>query len=175
MMRRWAWLALGLGLLAACAPTLAPTPIPTQPLIQPTPTDTPLPTTPTATADAISASDVSPEPPLATSRDGANSPGSDPIASELVALAQRQLAEQLDLPSRRIHLVEVFPVRWLDTSLGCPQPDVTYPQGPVNGYRIVVSAGDAQFIFHSDFDRVIQCAAEDEVLPDRQATAEADA
>ncbi len=91
---------------------------------------------------------------------------SDPVASELVALAQRRLAQDLGLPAQRIRLVEVTAVIWPDTSLGCPQPGETYAQGTFDGYRIVLSASDQEYIFHTDFDRAIPCAAEDERLPE---------
>lgn len=89
----------------------------------------------------------------------------DPIAADMVALAQRRLAEDLDLPTSRMRLVELTAMTWPDTSLGCPQPDATYRQQPVDGYRIVLSAGDDEYIFHADFNGLIPCDASDEQLP----------
>ncbi len=90
----------------------------------------------------------------------------DPVAAELVRLAQQRVARQLDLPLRRIRIVDVRAMRWTDNSLGCPQPDQTYAQVEVDGYRIVVSAGEQEYIFHADFDRLLPCDAENEQLPD---------
>lgn len=88
----------------------------------------------------------------------------DPVAAELALLAQQRVAETLDLPVRRIHIVSVRAVRWTDSSLGCPQPDQSYAQAEIDGYRIVVSAGEREYAFHSDFDRLILC--ESEPLPE---------
>lgn len=89
----------------------------------------------------------------------------DPIAAELTALAQRRLADTLDLPLRRIHVVSVEPVTWTDTSLGCPQPDGQYAPATIDGYRLVLEAGETEYVFHSDFDRLIPCANESRPSP----------
>jgi hypothetical protein len=90
----------------------------------------------------------------------------DPVAAEMVALAQRRLADQLELPSRRIQVVDAAPYTWSDSSLGCPQPGVNYPPISIDGYRIVLEAADQQYIFHTDSTQLIACPAENEQLPD---------
>lgn len=89
----------------------------------------------------------------------------DPVAAELVALAQRRVAQMLDLPARRVRLVDLVPVTWEDNSLGCPLPGQSYVPVRVNGYRIVVAAGDETYIFHTDTESIAPCAAENERLP----------
>jgi hypothetical protein len=89
----------------------------------------------------------------------------DPIAAELVTIAQRLVAQDLDLPTRRVRFVEAEPYAWTDSSLGCPVPGQSYTSVDTNGYRIVVSVGDEQYIFHTDFDRVLPCDRENEQLP----------
>jgi hypothetical protein len=89
----------------------------------------------------------------------------DPVAVEMAALAQRRLAEELDLATRRIHIVDVGFYTWVDSSLGCPQPGQSYPMIQTGGYRIVLAAGDQEYIFHSDTTQVIPCDAAREVLP----------
>jgi len=88
----------------------------------------------------------------------------DPVAAELVRLAQRVLAARLDLPLRRVSWVEVEAYRWWDTSLGCPATGQTYSSVDVPGYRIVLQAGDALYAFHSDAERLFPCAQGAEVL-----------
>lgn len=90
----------------------------------------------------------------------------DPIAAEMFNLAQRQLAQQLDLPARRIQLVDMFPVTWADTSLGCPQADTSYTPAALAGYRLVVAVGAERYAFHTDSERLYPCPAGREVLPD---------
>jgi hypothetical protein len=88
----------------------------------------------------------------------------DPVAAELVRLAQQLVASQLDLPVRRVSWVSVEAFRWWDTSLGCPRAGQTYEQVDVPGYRIVLQAGDALYAFHTDSERLFPCAAGIEVL-----------
>jgi hypothetical protein len=40
-----------------------------------------------------------------------------------------------------VTIVSSEAVTWPDRGLGCPLPGVEYPQVPVDGYRVVVSAG----------------------------------
>lgn len=89
----------------------------------------------------------------------------DPVAADTVAVAQRRLADQLGLPMVRIRVVDVMPVTWTDSSLGCPQPGQTYTPITIFGYRIVLMAGETEYIFHSDSTQVLACPAENEQLP----------
>jgi hypothetical protein len=96
----------------------------------------------------------------------------DPAAAELVALAQRRLSQELDLPARSIQLIEVQPYTWTESSLGCPIPGQQYLAATADGYRIVLQAGDRRYLFHSDSDRIISCDPKNELLPG-EATPEA--
>jgi hypothetical protein len=90
----------------------------------------------------------------------------DPLAMELVALAQRRLAAQLDLPTSRIRVVDVMPFTWTDSSLNCPRPGQEYAALRVDGYRIVLAAGDNDYLFHSDSTQLSACDPRYEQLPD---------
>ncbi len=158
--------------LAACASGGTPVVEPTQQLIPPTITDTP------ASAPVTSTPLELPRPsdlamtPVGTLESIDQSPSldeqlaNDPVAAELAALAQRRVAQELNLPTRRVQIVEVVAYAWTDTSLGCPIPGENYSPGEVDGYRIVLSAGEQQYIFHTDFDRVIPCDSANEQLPE---------
>jgi hypothetical protein len=89
----------------------------------------------------------------------------DPVAAELAALAQRRLSEELEVSVRRVRILEVTPYTWTDSSLGCPLEGGEYSPVQIDGYRIVLAVGDSEYIFHTDFDRLIPCDAENEVLP----------
>jgi hypothetical protein len=89
----------------------------------------------------------------------------DPIAAELATLAQRRVADELDLPLRRVDVIGLRAITWTESSLGCPQPDQTYTPVEIDGYRIVISAAENLYIFHSDSERLALCAPEDELLP----------
>jgi hypothetical protein len=153
---------------SACATDATPFVEPTQRLIPPTATYTPSPLPPTtaqptqpAPGDLVgTAVDVQP-----TVSDEDNLLEVDPVASELATLAQRRIAEELGLPTRRVRILEVVSYVWPDTSLGCPIPGETYTQQTVDGYRIVLAAGDNEYIFHTDFDRAVPCDPANEQLP----------
>lgn len=97
--------------------------------------------------------------------------GVDPMVAELVMMAQQRLAADLDLSTRRIQVDAIEPMTWTDTSLNCPSADVTYEPARIEGYRLVLSAGEEPYIFHSDFERLVACAPGQEQLP--EATVEA--
>jgi hypothetical protein len=88
----------------------------------------------------------------------------DPVAAELVRLAQQRVAAKLDLPVRRVSWVQVEAYRWWDTSLGCPTAGQTYSPIDVPGYRIVLQAGDELYAFHTDTERLFPCASGADVL-----------
>jgi len=89
----------------------------------------------------------------------------DAVAAEFVLLAQQRLAQNLDLPTRRLILREARAFAWPDTSLGCPQPGQTYEAVVLNGYRFVLQAGETAYAFHTDSERLLPCPAGREVLP----------
>ncbi len=88
----------------------------------------------------------------------------DPILDALIDLARRDLAERLDLPQRRVFLVDVTLYEWPDTSLGCPLDGQDILPDPTMGYRIVLRVGQQNYIYHSNTVRVFQCPQEAEVL-----------
>lgn len=170
----YAVMTLVLLISSACSSTAPLTPEPTQKLIVPTSTVTPIPVTPTITLTPLPrASDLSTATPAisdASATDSVDATPEDPVAAELVALAQRRVSDTTSLPIRRVEVVEVKAYKWTDISLGCPTPGESYAQQEVDGYRIVLNADDQQFIFHTDFDRVVACDAANEKLPNASST-----
>jgi hypothetical protein len=165
---RYGVIVLVLIISAACSSTASLPVEPTQKLIVPTVTDTSIPQTPTLTLTPLPrASDLSTPTPIIDDQaaTSANPALDDPVAAALVGLAQRRVADTTSLPVRRVQVIEVKSYKWADTSLGCPSPDQSYAQQEVDGYRIVLSANDQQFIFHTDFDRVVACDPANEKLP----------
>lgn len=90
----------------------------------------------------------------------------DPAAADLLFLVQRELARELDLSTRRIQLIDIAPYTWSDSSFGCPIPDQTYTEATIPGYRILVSAGDVDYLYHTDANTIYPCDIENEVLPE---------
>ncbi len=89
----------------------------------------------------------------------------DPLAAETLRVVQNLLATELDLSTRRVQLIDMIPVTWEDTSLGCPQPDRTYTEAEIQGYHIVVTAGNETYIYHSDSNTAYPCPVEQSIIP----------
>ncbi|MBI1256287.1 MAG: hypothetical protein GC204_02340 [Chloroflexi bacterium] len=173
-MRRWLIPFLLLLVGAACAPSGGnPTSAPTLVLIPATATDTATPVPPTATsanlpapADIVQPTDTATPAGSTTDLTGDALVAQDPVAGELVGIAQRLVADQLNLPTRRIRMVDVRSVVWTDSTLNCPPANSQIVEQDTDGYRIVVQAADKNYLFHTDFDRVVPCEFANERLPD---------
>ncbi len=68
---------------------------------------------------------------------------------ELVERARVDLAKRLGVTAEQIEVASVEEVTWRNTSIGCPQPGMMYAQRLVNGSRIVLRAGGAEYHYHS--------------------------
>jgi hypothetical protein len=167
MVRKAVLLALVFAILSGCTTEATPIPAPTQPLATLAPSPTPLPPTATFTPNAALIDPLTLGQPTATAPDFSPTESwqQDPVAGQLVELAQRRVATTLDIPTIRVRVVDVRVFTWEDTSLGCPQAGESYTPVQADGYRIVLNAVDQDYIFHTDFDRVIPCDAKDEALP----------
>lgn len=75
--------------------------------------------------------------------------GVDPALRPLVDLARADLARRLGVAEKDITVARAVPVTWSDASLGCPEPGRSYPQGPVDGALIELSAGGSSYRYHS--------------------------
>ena len=167
-------LLLLLTFIAACAPSGgSPTSVPTLTLIPATATDTATPIPPTVTSSNLPAPADVAQPtdtatPTGSSADltGDALIAQDPVAGELVGIAQRLVADQLNLPTRRIRMMDVRSVVWTDSTLNCPAGNSQVVEQAIDGYRIVVQAADKDYLFHTDFDRVVPCELANERLPD---------
>jgi len=81
----------------------------------------------------------------------------DPVASELSALAMRRVRQQSDVSDEAVELVDVYPVVWQDSSLGCPQDGQVYSNILIDGYRIEISDGETSYLFHTDSVQLVPC------------------
>lgn len=157
---------------AACAPGGGETSVPTLTLIPATATLTLTPAPPTQTPanlpapqDVVFPTATATPPGSVDDLIGAALIAQDPVAAELVGIAQRMVATDLNLPTRRVFLVDVRSVVWTDSTLNCPQPNSEIVSLQSDGYRILLEVGDQQYLFHTDFDRVIPCDPANEQLP----------
>lgn len=90
----------------------------------------------------------------------------DPIAAALVERVQRDWAAQTSAPASQVVLSSLLSVSWPDASLGCPRAGGSYPEQETPGYRIVVRVGDRAGVYHTDIQKFVRCAPDEEALPD---------
>ncbi len=68
----------------------------------------------------------------------------------LIEKAKEDLSQKLSISVSRINLIETKEVFWPDTSLGCPQPGITYTQVQTPGYLIVLESNGNEFEYHAN-------------------------
>ncbi|MEO0615075.1 MAG: hypothetical protein AAFY69_02970 [Pseudomonadota bacterium] len=73
--------------------------------------------------------------------------------------AREDLAGQLGVTPEDIVIRDARRKRFDDASLECPEPGVSYPATPVEGYVIVLTHGRRLFSYHTDLERVVLCPA----------------
>jgi hypothetical protein len=77
-----------------------------------------------------------------------------PAATKAISL----LATASGVPAEVIKLDSWEKTVWSDSSLGCPEPGMSYAQVVTPGWKIVLSAPDGQHEFHADTgDRLLDC------------------
>jgi hypothetical protein len=93
--------------------------------------------TPAASRPIRSAPDLSTVPPS-----GAPTTGDVPaeILADLVADAAERTATGPDV----VEVIQAEAVTWNDGSLGCPEPGMFYTQALVDGYHVILQAGDEE-------------------------------
>jgi len=67
------------------------------------------------------------------------------VPVELLDALKSDLIECTGATLDQIKLVRAQAITWPDGSLGCPQPGVFYTQALVNGYWVVLEAGDQEY------------------------------
>lgn len=76
-----------------------------------------------------------------------------PGLERLVNMAKEDLVQRLTIPTEEIELVEAKAVVWPDSSLGCPQPGMSYLQVLEEGALIIVRARGNDYEYHAGGDR----------------------
>jgi hypothetical protein len=75
---------------------------------------------------------------------------------EPVQAAVADLAERLGLEPGEIEVVEVEPVDWPDACLGAALEREVCAQVVTPGYRVVLSAGDREYEYHTDLETAVR-------------------
>jgi hypothetical protein len=70
--------------------------------------------------------------------------------------ARTDLAAQLGVTAAEVTVRDMAPATWANADLGCTD-GTTVAAGPIQGYRIVLRAHDREYVYHTDFRRVMAC------------------
>lgn len=139
-------LSLILLTLVACDRNAAPSPDAQTSVPSPEPSVGESPLSPPATATPVPPENASPLPDPSSSPIEPPSEGVD----QVVAAAKDHLAAELDIASEVIKATAIVPVDWPDTSLGCPEPGMSYAQVVTPGYRMVLEVDGQEYELHTD-------------------------
>lgn len=87
----------------------------------------------------------------------------DPVAAELTALAVERAARTAAVEADAVTIDSVRPVQWDSETIVCDADILTDENAPddatgVSGYRIALTADEREFVYHTDFDRIIPCS-----------------
>ena len=89
-------------------------------------------------------------------------PTPNTILRPLVEEARQDLMKRISVAEADIVLAKTVAMIWPDTSLGCPQPDMTYAQVLTPGYKVTFTVDGQFYTYHSDEDSsIIYCAVGD--------------
>jgi hypothetical protein len=77
-------------------------------------------------------------------------PGSPDSLNNLLADVQNDLSGRLNVSRAQIRVLTTQKVEWSDSSLGCPEPDMSYLMVITPGYRIVLEAQGQEHYYHSN-------------------------
>ena len=70
--------------------------------------------------------------------------------------AVADLAARLGVTAAEVTVRDMAPASWGNADLGCSE-GTTAAAGPVHGYRIFLRVHDREYLYHTDFRRVIAC------------------
>jgi hypothetical protein len=73
-----------------------------------------------------------------------------PDPGPIVNAALNDAATQLGVSAANLHVEQVEPRQWPDSSLGCARPGLMYSQIVTPGFLIVISSGSTRLEYHTD-------------------------
>ena len=92
------------------------------------------------------------------------------VYAEVVELAMMDLQHRLGLEDiSSIDLVKILKMEWADTSLGNPQPGVSYDQVIVPGFKMLLEADDAFYPYHTSHEEAVFVDARNVLVSDDES------
>ena len=82
-------------------------------------------------------------------------------APKMAGLARQDLASRLGIDESEID-VSISPRTWLDTNLGCPEPEKSYEKDRIEGFLITLEVEEQVYEYHADMERVLLCEYSEE-------------
>ena len=161
------WMALGLILLlSACVPTAGPT------------SDSPAPTTATEEPMTETVTEIVTDTATMTNTDvltdsatmSNTAPMSDlsAVEQQLVERAMEIVATEAGVTTADLTLINLQPMEWPDSSLGCPQPGTMYMQVITPGYQLTLEdVSGTTYNIHTGLDpsgQVMLCQEAEEAM-----------
>jgi len=125
---------------APTAPTAYPAPLGGAPASTAMPAPTRPPLSVTAVPDTGAPAAV-PSPPAGMAF------GEVPV--ELAAVAVADLVQRAGVAATAITVVSAEAVEWPDGAVGCPKPDMMYPQVITPGFKLVLAVSGQQYSYHA--------------------------
>ncbi len=86
------------------------------------------------------------------------------IEEEALTLAKETLAQELGVDEEEIAVERAEPVRWRDTSLGCPQKGMMYAQVITPGYRVWLQVEGKTYDVHVGSGRAVVCESASKIV-----------
>ena len=93
--------------------------------------------TPDAGRPTHSAPELSTVPP-------SDAPMTGEVPTEILAELVADAAERTATEAAAVDVIQAEAVTWNDGSLGCPEPGMFYTQALVDGYQVILQAGDEE-------------------------------
>lgn len=104
----------------------------------------------TATPDPQDAGDGSPSAVPPAPGGGDDEWRSGEVPEQYLEQVIADAARRTGVPAERIEVIRAEAVQWRDSSLGCPEPGMTYLQVIVDGYWVVLAAGGEELDYRMD-------------------------
>ena len=88
----------------------------------------------------------------------------DPVAAELTSLSVERAARSAAVEADTVTIDSVRPVQWDSETIVCDAEILAADENApddgagVSGYRIALTADGREFLYHTDFDRIIPCS-----------------
>jgi len=74
----------------------------------------------------------------------------DAQGRDTLTQARDTLAGELGVSIDEVNVVQAEPMRWSDSSLGCPEPGMMYAQAITPGYQVILEHDGQQYDYHAD-------------------------